>query len=524
MLNFIKNRSLYEAAFVVVVTLAFGLGIGMLGALAPKFQIALGIGLFGVLVICLTPAKRALCLFLWVLIQPLSVEKILYTAPPLWESLRGQEIVMNAGDVILIFLAGILFIESFKKHKSVWVWNKTAALFFAVVLWAITSYLIHLLFYRSDFVLSAPIGILHFFRLLLFVVITLSAIQTRADLIWVLIATMVILIFESILVFLSFATGQPYNFSRLLGMTATIQSYNGADGAMTRASGTLGVANQQALFHAMFTFMLIGLWAAKNALLRNAALLTMLLSFTAVIFTFARTSWMCIGLASILVVAIFIKRKEVTPRSWLMGGVVFIAFTVVLAALAQPVIDRLTSGDNGATDSRLRMIALANDLFLQYPIIGVGPAGYPEAGLKLYPPGYKETEWVPLGEQPIVPPLGRVELATAVIPGAETVIVPLSVHNKYLLMLSELGIVGLVLWLMIIYQFFKQAKECSRYKDPLLRYTGVAGMAIVLVASLYMMLDLFTDEKTLEVLLFPMLVIVAANKIGRNQILKPAQA
>lgn len=524
MLNFIKNRSLYEAAFVVVVTLAFGLGIGMLGALAPKFQIALGIGLFGVLVICLTPAKRALCLFLWVLIQPLSVEKILYTAPPLWESLRGQEIVMNAGDVILIFLAGILFIESFKKHKSVWVWNKTVALFFAVVLWAITSYLIHLLFYRSDFVLSAPIGILHFFRLLLFVVITLSAIQTRADLIWVLIATMVILILESILVFLSFATGQPYNFGRLLGLAPTVQAYTGGAGEVIRGSGTLGTPNQQGLFHTMYSFLLVGLFAVRSAVFRNVALITLLTSFVAVIFTFSRTSWMCIGLASILVMAIFIRRREVTPQSWLMGGVVFIAFTAALAVLAQPVIDRLTRGDNGATDSRLRMISLATDLFLQYPVIGVGPSGYPEAGIKLYPPGYKEPEWVPLGGQPIVPPLGRVELATAVIPGQDTLIVPLSVHNKYLLMLSELGVVGLVLWLLILYEFYKHSRQCSRYHDPLLRFTGVAGLAIVMSGSLFMMLDLFADEKTLEVLLFPMLVIVAANKIGRNQILKPAQA
>jgi putative inorganic carbon (HCO3(-)) transporter len=519
-LNPQKQRSLFEAAFVLMTTLMFSLFISVLGASALKFQIAFGIGLFGLIAICLIPARRTLCLCLWVLIQPLSIEKILYAAAPIWQDLRGQEIVMNAADAILIILAVILIFEKIILNKAVFVWDKKAKLFFALFAWGVCSYCVHLGFYHSEFVNTAPLGILHLFRNLIFVIIIGSAIQTRKDLVWILITVAVIIIIESILVGLSYATGEAFNFSRLLGLPPLMQKYSADGEVISRATGTLGVPNQQAMFHAVMTFLLLGLFSAKKAFFRHIALIGFLASFTAVIFTFSRSSWLSIGVATILIVAIFIKRQEVTPKAWLMGSMIAILFIGVLAVVAQPIINRLTKGDDGATDSRIRMISLATDLAIQYPIIGVGPYGFAEAGLVLYPPGQKETEWVPVGGKAIVPPLGRIELATSIVPGQKPLIVPLPVHNKYLLMLSELGIVGLILWLMIFWTFFMEAKICSRSSDALLRYTGVAGMAIVLVALIYMMLDLFADDKTLQVVLFPLVVVSSAYRLSKN--LKPS--
>ncbi|MDI1297796.1 O-antigen ligase [Methylotenera sp.] len=517
MLNYFKNRSFYETLIVIAVTLAFGIGVGFLGALAPKFQVALGIGMFGFLVIAFVPHKRSFCLFLWVLIQPLSIEKILYTAPGLWDNFRGLEVIMNAGDLILILLAGIVIFEGTKSRRAIWVWDKKSSLFLAMVLWAIVSYLIHLLFYQSEFINTSQLGILHLVRVLLFVIIITSAIKTRSDLIWVLIAVLLILVLQSFLVCLSFVTTKVYNFGSLLGGPSFSQTYSGGTNTITRAVGTLGVANQQGLFHAMFTFLLIGFFAVKKPFFRYAALSVIVGSFIAVIFTFSRGSWLTMGLATVLIFCVFFKRREITPRSWLVGGLIMLLFSAALAAVAQPIIDRLTKGDDGATDSRIRMITLAKDLFLQYPIIGVGPSEYVEAGLKLYPPGYKTNEWTPLGDKAIVPPLGRIELARIDVPGYPTLIIPLPVHNKYMLILSELGVVGLLLWLMIFYEFYRDAKSCSKSKDPLLRFIGIAGLGIVLVAVVYMNLDLFADDKTLQILLFPLLVITAANRVAIKQ-------
>lgn len=512
-----KQRTLFESIFVISVTLVFGLAIGMINALPFKFQIALVVGLLGLMLIWLFPARRTLCLCLWVLIQPLSIEKILYTAPPLWPSLRGLEIVLNAGDAILCMLLAILVAEKITYRKPLFIWSTQAKLFLALLLWGIFSYCVHLVFLHSPFVESAPFGVLHLFRNLAFVLIVGCAIQSRADLIWILITVMVMIIIQSILVFLSFATGEAFNFSRLLGLPVIMQKYNVGGEQISRAAGTLGVPNQQAMFHAMFTFLLLGLISAKNVWIRMLALTAILMSFVAVIFTFSRSAWFSIALATLLIIATFIKRREITPKAWLIGSLLSVGMIAVLAVLAQPIIDRLTKGDDGATDSRVRMISLAKDLAVQYPIFGVGPHEFVEAGLRLYPPGQKETEWVPLGDKPIVPPLGRIELATSIVPNEKPIIVPLPVHNKYLLTLSELGVVGLLLWLMVFKTLFKEVKISSRSKDPLLRFTGVAGMAVILVALIYMMLDLFADDKTLQVLLFPLIVVSAAYRLSTQQ-------
>lgn len=512
-----KTRSFYETLAVVIVSVLFGLGVGLLGTLAPKFQVALCLGMLGILAIAFVPHKRALCLFLWVLIQPLSIEKILYTAPGLWNNLRGLEVVINAGDLILILLGSLVLIENANQRKPLLVWDKKTNLFLAMVVWGCVSYLLHLLFLHDEYISSAQLGILHLVRNLLFTVIILSSIKTRADLLWVLAAVLINILLQSFLVTLSYFTHEVYNFSRLLGMPAASQTYAGSGTTITRAVGTLGVANQQGLFHAMFTFLLVGLFAAKNSVFKNLALIAILGSFIAVIFTFSRGSWLSMFIALCVISTIFIKRREISPRSWLIGGVVLILFITVLSAVIQPIVDRLTKGDDGATDSRIRMMELAKDLWLENPIIGAGPSEYVEAGLKLYPPGYRENEWVALGDKAIVPPLGRIELARVSIPGYPELIVPLPVHNKYFLTASELGLVGLGLWLMIFYEFFKDALLCSRTKDPLLRFTGVAGIGIVFVAIVYMNLDLFADDKTLQILLFPLLVISAACRLSQKK-------
>ena len=188
----------------------------------------------------------------------------------------------------------------------------------------------------------------------------------------------------------------------------------------------------------------------------------------------------------------------------------------VLAALASPIYERIAHGDDGATDSRLRMIDLATDLYLAYPIIGVGPGEFSEASLIMFPPGFRENEWVALGDRPMVPEVGRLEVVRLVEPGKDPLTTPLPVHNKYMLTLSELGLIGLLIWLAIYYHLFREALFCSRARDPVLRFVGVGGMGAILASMSYMMLDLFADDKSLQILFFIPVLITACARIVRE--------
>lgn len=522
-MKYTHARTLIECLVVLVATLAFSLMVGLFGAIETKFQVALLVGMLVLTTFIVVPQKRTFCLVLWVLIQPLSIEKIIYTATPLWPSLIGAELVVSAGDVILMLLFLVLLKQHLFERERIFYWSPVAWCFAALAAWALVSYAIHINFYQEHFVSSTFFGVLHLLKMLFFVVVILAAIQTRADLIWVILATLLMLLIESGLVSLSYMTGEAYNFGRLLGMSSELQQYSGSEGTLKRATGTLGVANQQAVYHAMMTFLLVGLLALKRGWVKYWALLIFVASFAAIILTFARTAWMAFFMAAVVTFVIMFRQRLIKPQGWLVGGVVVFLMAGVLALTAQPIIDRLTVGDDGATASRLRMADLAKDLFLAYPVIGVGANGYVEAGLALYPPGQKETEWVALGDKPIVPPLGRIELGVYNLPNGEQLTVAASVHNKYLLMAAELGLIGLGIWLLILYFFYRDANICLRGEDGLGKYLGISGYALLTVATIYMMLDLFNTDKSVQIILFPLLIVSATAKLIKQRKLVPVK-
>lgn len=514
-MHVMPSRSVVEAGLVGGLTIAFGATVGAMATSSPLLVVVAAAVLAGALVFLVAPDKRVLCLAAYVAIQPLSVEKILYTAPPLWADLRGQEIILNGGDVVLVVLAGVMLFERRRDLRPSFVVDRTARLFALLAGWGTVSYLMHLLVLQDTFVTSGPIGILHLLRNLALVVVVGSAIRERSDLVWVAFAAAAMVAFESGLVLLSYATGQEYNFPRLLGLTTVgLQTYSGRGETLIRATGTLGVANQQALFQLFSALLLTGLLAVENGRVRLLAALAIGASLAAIVLTFSRTAWLCSVVTAAVLLVILVRRNALTPRLWLVGACAAMASAVVLGVFGQPVIDRLTRGDEGATGSRIRMMELARDLALHAPVLGVGPAEYVEAGLHLYPPGASTTTWLEPGESPIVPPLGRIELARAVVTGVGDISVPLSVHNKYLLTLAELGLVGLGLWLAIVFQSFRDAVRCSRARDPFLRAVGLGGIGICIVAALYMSFDLFADDKTMQVLLFPLIVVGAAARIA----------
>lgn len=513
-----RQRSVFELVLALFAIASFSLVVGLTGISSLKYQLLILVAFAGILLIVLSPARRILCVCLWVLVQPLSVEKILFTAAPIWDGLRGYEIILNAADLLLLALACILVYERVVLHKKNLLWDNFTKILLLLFCWGVVSYLIHALFLQSEFINSAPLGVLHLFRNFLFVFIIGSSIQSRNDILLVLATVATMVLIQSILVAIAFGTGESMNFTRLLGPSLKPQIYKIDGETVRRAAGTLGVPNQQAGYHAMFTFLCVGLLAVRNVMFRTLALIAIMASLFAVIFTFSRSAWLTMALATLLTITIFLKRRAIKPSGLLIGGLLSVVLIVGLGFVAKPIVDRLTKGDDGATDSRVRMIMLASDLIQKHPLIGVGPNDYAEAGLYYYPPGEKEVEWVALGEKAIVPPLGRIELAILRKPGEKPLAIPLGVHNKYLLVFSELGIVGLLLWMSLLVIAFKCSHTMSKSNDKLYKFLSVSGYAVVMVIAIYMMLDLIADDKTLQVFLFPLAFIVTACHVLSNNL------
>ena len=75
-------------------------------------------------------------------------------------------------------------------------------------------------------------------------------------------------------------------------------------------------------------------------------------------------------------------------------------------------------------------------------------------------------------------------------------------HNKFLLMLSELGIPGLLLWIWLYLEIVWVSWRCSKVPDRFLALLGIAGLGMTAAEIAYMTVEHFHDDKTLELTLF----------------------
>ena len=510
------TRRLLEWLLALGLATFTGLALVLMSGIAVKYQIAAVAGALIGGAVLMHPDRRILLVVLWVCVMPLGMEKVFDSGVSIGPEFLTTYIVFNAADVLLVLLGAVLLLEWLQSGACPFVWSSLSTAWSAIILWSFVSYAIHGFVLRDGLTHVAPFSILTGVRTLFFFVLLESSVRDRGELITVLLALALTLLLQSMVVMLSYATGEQYGLGRLLGAPQIkLGSFGGGAATVTRATGTVGYINQQAAYHAFCTMPLAALLALRNAAVRNATLGVMCVSYLAIVLTFSRGSWLAATLALLQSLFVFAYRRQITPAAWLKGGLLVVVASAAIGALAYPIMERLSKGgDDGATGSRLRMIALSMELFEDHPLIGVGPGEYTEAGYHLEPIQYRSADWVAPGGIPTVPGVGRLEVAQAVATNGQKVTVPLSVHNRYLLSLSELGIPGLVLWLALFWVMVRYPWRCSRSPDPFYGFFGIAGAGVTTGLLVYLNSDLFADDKSFQIMfLIPVLLCTAERHV-----------
>ncbi len=345
--------------------------------------------------------------------------------------------------------------------------------------------------------------------MLVFMVALSSAVRTRDDFLLLLVAVLVAVGVQTVAVGASYVMAKPIVVASTKAAQGLL-TFAGSEGSpYTRATGTLGHVNQQAVFHTFFTLPLLGLAWARNRVWQAVTTVIIAASFLALVLTFSRSAWLAfpVGVAAVVILAM--KRKQLDRRVWVVvwSGLVFLA--VAFTIYNRPILDRLLVGDEGATASRKRAAVLALDLAAMHPVAGVGPGRFVGASLEAFPPDASETEWRTAGKRQMPERLGRLEY-TQVQVDEQPMLVPLPVHNKYLLVLSELGGIGLLLFVWFQWRVFRHALRAARAHDRVLLWAGLGIFGAFFAMQVYMMLDLFADDKTLELLfIVPVLAMIA---------------
>ncbi len=156
------------------------------------------------------------------------------------------------------------------------------------------------------------------------------------------------------------------------------------------------------------------------------------LSATALTLTLSRGGWLSFLAGTLVLAAIAVRKRTMDlQRALLFAGLLALFFATV-ATLFPATLLRITAPDGHSTEARLAMMDQALLVIEHHPLLGVGFGAYNQAAQNILPESY------------------------ALMPGAfRDALLKGVVHNKYLLVASEHGLIGLLLFLFLFWNHFK---------------------------------------------------------------------
>lgn len=483
--------------------------IPMAQDLGLKGQIILAIALAGMGALIVAPNRRILLVCAWVLAHPLSLERVFPVFPPPLPGFMRVPVVISGSDLVFGLLVVVMIWEAATGRRKLFHWPSAATPYLILVGWVCAMFVWH-----GAVTGTSIIQLAHWVKMLVFLFFLSSAIQTREELMTVLVAVAGAVLIQSLILGVSYGLGKKLGFSSKVTSSGMMGFTSGGDpsAVITRATGTVGHVNQQAMFHTFFTVPVAALLMVRNSIWRIVICVVVLGSMCGVILTFSRASWISCSLAAAIIVGLAWRSGRITRMGWLgiSGGC--LAGILVVSAFSPMIVTRLTKGDDGATSSRVRMAMLALDNAARAPVTGVGPGGFINARLTANPSRWTNPVWLPPGEPFLPRDVDGVDMLEVLLLG-KWYYVPGVVHNKFLLVLAELGVVGLALFLWFHWRVFCHARRALRTADPMLWWIGAALLAAFVTIQTEYMFELFYDDKTVLTPLFVMAMMISLDRI-----------
>lgn len=282
--------------------------------------------------------------------------------------------------------------------------------------------------------------------------------RTRQQVNFILSVLMFITLLQSLLMIYQYFTHFTFEFLTIKTRVIISDSY-------TRVGGTFGHPNTAGAAFPILLLTFLGLSFSKvDTQLKMFARLTFILGCAALVFTFSRGGWLSLALMSSVFTLISLK------NGWLRVNYLFILAApgfVFFSLFSQPIIKRLTQTDTAAIEGRLPLNDMAFQMIADNPLFGVGANNF---GLVV--PSYAAD-------------FGGIWLNT--------------VHNKYLLVWSETGIIGLVCFLGVLLSAVYIGWRYVQRDQPLspLALGMICGISAMMM---HMMVDTFNRRPVLQIL------------------------
>lgn len=189
----------------------------------------------------------------------------------------------------------------------------------------------------------------------------------------------------------------------------------------------------------------------------------------------SRGGWISFVVAALFMIYFGFRNRIVLPRHLMVLMTLVIIGTGFISIFYPGVILRITQRDQSSTESRIIMMDQALLIIRRNPFMGVGFGGYNRAARDNIPASYAR---VNKGFQD--------DLKKGIV------------HNKYLLVAAEHGLVGLALFILLLYRSISTFFQVQVWRDKV--YFGLAlGLASAMVGQvIFYVFDHFYSDERIE--------------------------
>jgi O-antigen ligase len=441
-----KKRYFYVCIISVIVALVTGVGTVILSGLPLKWVIAV-IAVVGLapIMLMVRNVKRVL-LFGLAFIVPVSIGTGL---PPILERLDH----IGSWNTLDIQLIDILVLLLLMYHLARWMIGRVQIRFYPFTTipafaWLFACSLSIAVAREPDFSIIL-VGVM--VKLWLLYIVVANSIEDAADIMWLTTALSLGVLLQGSLGIYQGIAGHTLG---LYALGETPQLFYG------RSLGTIGHPNGYGMYLAATMPLILALLFLKiHGFYKALAVAVLCVGMLGMVFSLSRGAWVAFILASIAVLVFTIRRNRQNLRIALVGAGSFILIFLLLILSQRDLITaRLTS--KTADESALSRIPLAQTgiaIFLDYPVLGVGLNNY-----ELIVPEYD-----PASSRGVT-----------------------MVHNGYLLIAAETGLVGMVTFLWFLVSLFIQAyRLISRAPNDIAWLAGVGAFSAFIVISIHNIVD-----------------------------------
>ncbi len=318
--------------------------------------------------------------------------------------------------------------------------------------------------------------------LLLFMYVV-STLRSRRDLLFVVNTLMIATAIEGAVMLVVYVTGANFDIA---GINTDYPMPDGpATPGYTRVGGTVGTPNTAAgVLVVMVPLALALVVGPSPRFTRVAAATALVASVPALLVTGSRGGWGGFVVGCIVLAAVGVTRGKLPTRRVVGAALVTAALALPLAGL---VAARITDPAPGSSASRISMARLAVTMIDDRPLLGVG--------------------------------LNNVAVNIDRYAGPEfTGQFVYTIHDKYLLVASESGLLALAAFTWFLAATIVQGLRCLRSRDLLVVWIAGGLLSGVIAQMVHMTVDIFASRPQVESLWIAaaLLAAMAVRQTGRT--------